>query len=242
MAEQAGGARLVAGRRRGHRARPGAEVEVGGLRLRVVRGMGTASSRTWEVESERSRPRGRGRAGARQPTAGRAEPEPVVAEVEPEPSQSPRSRPSPSPSAEVEAEPESGSPTAPHRADQRDDPPLPDAAGAPEATRPSAPCRRRTTRPSSRRAAPSSTSSGSAIRARTRWARAPNVLPYARVAPRSARRSSAPAAAGRRFWEASAREVARAAANVGRPELRPVRAVALGNARFCRRCGTAPVA
>jgi ribosomal protein L40E len=46
------------------------------------------------------------------------------------------------------------------------------------------------------------------------------------------------AAAGQRFWEASAREVAGAVANVGVQNCGQCGLSLSANARFCRRCGT----
>jgi ribosomal protein L40E len=67
----------------------------------------------------------------------------------------------------------------------------------------------------------------------------PEVLPYrSRGAAVSAAELAIRTAAGQRFWEASAREVASAVGNVGVQNCGHCGLSLSANARFCRRCGT----
>jgi ribosomal protein L40E len=67
----------------------------------------------------------------------------------------------------------------------------------------------------------------------------PAVLPYrSRGAAVTSAELSMRAAAGQRFWEASAREVAGAVGNVGVQNCSECGLSLSANARFCRRCGT----
>jgi ribosomal protein L40E len=65
------------------------------------------------------------------------------------------------------------------------------------------------------------------------------VLPYrSRGAAITPAELAARTAAGAQFWEASAREVAGAVANVGLQNCGHCGLALSANARFCRRCGT----
>ena len=67
----------------------------------------------------------------------------------------------------------------------------------------------------------------------------PAVLPYrSRGAAVTSAELAMRAAAGQRFWEASAREVAGAVGNVGVQNCGECGLSLSANARFCRRCGT----
>ena len=67
----------------------------------------------------------------------------------------------------------------------------------------------------------------------------PAVLPYrSRGAAVSSAELAIRTAAGQRFWEASAREVASAVGNVGVQNCGECGLSLSANARFCRRCGT----
>ena len=67
----------------------------------------------------------------------------------------------------------------------------------------------------------------------------PAVLPYrSRGAAITPAELALHAAAGQRFWEASAREVAGAVGNVGVQNCGECGLSLSANARFCRRCGT----
>ena len=67
----------------------------------------------------------------------------------------------------------------------------------------------------------------------------PAVIPYrSRGAAITPAELALRAAAGQRFWEASAREVASAVGNVGVQNCGECGLSLSANARFCRRCGT----
>jgi ribosomal protein L40E len=67
----------------------------------------------------------------------------------------------------------------------------------------------------------------------------PTVIPYrSRGAAVTPAELALLAAAGQKFWEASAREVASAVGNVGVQNCEACGLSLSANARFCRRCGT----
>jgi hypothetical protein len=178
------------------------------------------------------------------PTIAEAEPEPVVAEAEPEPEPVvAEAEPEPEPvvaeaepepvAASAEPEPETPAPTTPRIAPisetilQFPTRPEPDAA-QPVAAEDDSP------EVAARRAQLDLLGLDGGEQPDM-----PAVLPYrSRGAAITPAELALRAAAGQRFWEASAREVASAVGNVGVQNCGECGLSLSANARFCRRCGT----
>ena len=171
------------------------------------------------------------------------EPEPVVAEVEPEPEPEPvvaEVEPEPEPVvAEVEPEPEPEPPQpirpiAPIRETILHLPAEPREAPAEEP--PAVAAADESPEVAARRAQLDLLGLGDADRAGA--AQQPAVLPYRSRGAAAGPIELAARAGGAGFWEASAREVAGAAANIGVQNCGQCGLSLSASARFCRRCGT----
>jgi outer membrane biosynthesis protein TonB/ribosomal protein L40E len=167
------------------------------------------------------------------------EPEPVVAEVEPEPEPEPVA-------AEVESEPEPPlpmRPIAPIRETilhlpvrPRDVPAEEPPAVAAAAEAPPAAAAAESPEVAARRAQLDLLGLGDADRAGA--PDQPAVLPYRSRGAAAGPIELAARAGGAGFWEASAREVAGASANIGVQNCGQCGLSLSASARFCRRCGT----
>ena len=162
-----------------------------------------------------------------EPVTAEAEPEPVAAEAEPEPEPEPIAA-----SAAPEPEPEAPTPriapiseTILHFPPRDVEPPVPEPAAA-EDESPELAARRAQLDELGLDGGPTQPEM-------------PAVLPYrSRGAAITAEELALRAAAGQRFWEASAREVASAVGNVGVQNCGHCGLSLSASARFCRRCGT----
>ena len=176
-----------------------------------------------------------------EPVVAEVEPEPVVAEVEPEPVVA-EVEPEPEPiAATSEAEPDpAATPIAPRIAPVSETilhfptKPVQPEAVQPEFVQPAA-AADETPEVAARRAQLDSLG----LDGGPTDADMPAVLPYrSRGAAVTSAELAMRAAAGQRFWEASAREVASAVGNVGVQNCSECGLSLSANARFCRRCGT----
>jgi hypothetical protein len=179
-----------------------------------------------------------------EPAAAEAEPEPVAAEAEPEPVAA-EAEPEPEPvaaeaepiAAAAEAEPEPAAPTpiAPRIAPVSETIlHFPTRPAQPEVAQPAA-AADETPEVAARRAQLDSLG----LDGGPSEADMPAVLPYrSRGAAVTSAEVAMRVAAGQRFWEASAREVASAVGNVGVQNCSECGLSLSANARFCRRCGT----
>ncbi len=168
------------------------------------------------------------------------EPEPIAAEVEPEPIAAAAEvgpEPEPIAAAEVEPEPEPVAPTpiAPRIAPVSETIlHFPTRPAQPEVAQPAA-ATDETPEVAARRAQLDSLG----LDGGPSDGDMPAVLPYrSRGAAVTSAELAMRAAAGQRFWEASAREVAGAVGNVGVQNCGECGLSLSANARFCRRCGT----
>ncbi len=176
-------------------------------------------------------------AGA-EPVAAEAEPEPepVAAEAEPEPEPvAAAAEPESVAAAESEPEPAAPTPIAPRIAPVSETIlHFPTRPVQPEGAQPAA-AADETPEVAARRAQLDSLGLGGD----PTEADMPAVLPYrSRGAAVTSAELAMRAAAGQRFWEASAREVAGAVGNVGVQNCSECGLSLSANARFCRRCGT----
>jgi hypothetical protein len=168
-----------------------------------------------------------------EPVVAETEPEPILAETEPEPVAA-ETEPEPV-VAETEPEPPAPAPIAPIsetilRFPQR---PVEPEAAQPEAAQPAA-AQDETPEVAARRAQLDMLGLGGETQPDM-----PTVIPYrSRGAAVTPAELALLAAAGQRFWEASAREVASAVGNVGVQNCEACGLSLSANARFCRRCGT----
>ena len=168
-----------------------------------------------------------------EPVVAESEPEPVVAEVEPEPEPvAAEAEPQPiAAAAESEPEPAAPTPIAPVSETILHFPTRPTQ---PEVAQPAA-AADETPEVAARRAQLDSLG----LDGGPTDADMPAVLPYrSRGAAVTSAELAMRAAAGQRFWEASAREVAGAVGNVGVQNCNECGLSLSANARFCRRCGT----
>jgi ribosomal protein L40E len=163
-----------------------------------------------------------------EPVAAEVEPEPVAAEIEPEPVAA-------ASEVEPEAEPVAPTPIAPLITPVSETIlQFPTRPVQPEVAQPAA-AEDETPEVAARRAQLDSLG----LDGGPTEADMPAVLPYrSRGAAVTSAELAMRAAAGQRFWEASAREVAGAVGNVGVQNCSECGLSLSANARFCRRCGT----